>query len=432
MVLSKRRVILMGILAAVIAFSAQQLRAQDSLQVISTEPEDGAILKTGEVVKVKMHYKLTSHDAANVSLWVQHEGADGYRNSTVHPVAIKKGEGEIECLISFPMSAAIDDSVAYMNISFGNDLVEQNHALNFRWVDTRFQDVKPDPVFDTVREISVNKQFPQAQKLYDLVMSNGAVDVAWFWFDISPQKWEMSIGTGVCVDAAQKILAACLKCTPDIYNVRIDAIGFSGEVEIGASTDSRNRPMPTNLLHRLVELSTTGQEFRKLVDEWNNSNTRREEDHENKQALNRDLSSKDMQDMFDAFLIETTVPKGIPTNGLIACYKFDGNALDSTGQGEVTELRNTKFAQHGMYLNGLLTLKGYSVIIPVASLRYEQFTISLNFKPIDFLESTDGPGGHMSYSSIITGGQLTRWFAIRRSHEGNLDITFNNTTGVQT
>ena len=193
--------------------------------------------------------------------------------------------------------------------------------------------------------------------------------------------------------------------------------------------------MPTNALYKLAQPEITDQEFLQLVNAWNSSNILRKEEQMRQQALNRSQSSKGMEGLFDAFLSETnTIPRGIPTNKLIACYTFDGNAIDSTGMGKA-DLNNTKFTQHGLYLNGLysynLTADGYTANIPVASLRYEQFTISLSFKPIDFLELTDRPGGHKKRSNIITGGQSTRWFAIRRSDSGNLEINFNNAVGFK-
>jgi hypothetical protein len=125
--------------------------------------------------------------------------------------------------------------------------------------------------------------------------------------------------------------------------------------------------------------------------------------------------------------VETnSIPAGVPTNGLIAYYKLDGNGIDSAGIGKAAQLNDrTKFEQHGLYLNGRYFTDAYAATIPVVCLRYEQFTISVNFKPIDFLEIDDGTSGRTRRFNIVTGGQ-TRWFALRRSNKGNLELALNN------
>ena len=123
------------------------------------------------------------------------------------------------------------------------------------------------------------------------------------------------------------------------------------------------------------------------------------------------------------------------TNSLIAHYRFDGNEYDSTGYNSPMELKNPLWVDNHLSLNGKYDLDcpttGYRAIGTLPCLNFDAFTLSLDFYPTNWGTLMPGEGGGSSTcgftSNILTGGEFTRWFRLRRDDAtGNLMLTLNN------
>ena len=105
---------------------------------------------------------------------------------------------------------------------------------------------------------------------------------------------------------------------------------------------------------------------------------------------------------------------------------YNGNGKDDTGLNADFELRNTKFVEDALYLNGLYAGlnaagKGYRAIGHASRLDYQVFSINLRFKLATLREGASQP-------NLITGGIFFRWFGLRFSDTkgGKLIVYFNN------
>lgn len=106
---------------------------------------------------------------------------------------------------------------------------------------------------------------------------------------------------------------------------------------------------------------------------------------------------------------------------LIAFYKFNNQADDSSGISNEFSLKNTKFISNTLYLNGKYEHekadeKGYRAVGQLNKFNYSNFTLTLDFFAKDFTPKQD---------TIIVGGTSYRWFSVRWN-KGNLELTLNN------
>ncbi len=137
------------------------------------------------------------------------------------------------------------------------------------------------------------------------------------------------------------------------------------------------------------------------------------------------------------------------TNDLLSVYPLHTNGEDVLGRNPPFVLTNTPFVQGAVYVNGVYEPNGHFVNYlstgPLEGLRYNSFTISLNFCPdpkarkrrqlsvpeewLNWL-TRDSYGSWMGYGNndernIVTGGQLYRWLGFSYEH-GRLNLTLNN------
>ncbi|MFO0878354.1 MAG: sigma-70 family RNA polymerase sigma factor [Gemmataceae bacterium] len=124
----------------------------------------------------------------------------------------------------------------------------------------------------------------------------------------------------------------------------------------------------------------------------------------------------------------TKAPAPVPKNTRkppitpYAHFLFDGTARnEGTGTAEL-RLRNTKFTDNALELNGIYDEPGnrkdaYKAICETPRMNYEKFSIALRFKADEFGEGK---------SHLFSGGAGTgRWFGLSRSARGNLAVMTN-------
>ncbi len=109
----------------------------------------------------------------------------------------------------------------------------------------------------------------------------------------------------------------------------------------------------------------------------------------------------------------------------IAHYRFDENPNDSLGRSAPFAMKNVQYSDNGLYLNGIYLIpiaegEGYEAIATIEDLDYECFSIKLEFCSLEF-DDTDGDRCH-----ILTGGSAYRWFGLRRTPHGNLEVTLDS------
>ena len=99
----------------------------------------------------------------------------------------------------------------------------------------------------------------------------------------------------------------------------------------------------------------------------------------------------------------------------LASFQFNGNADDAAGNSRFT-LNNVSF-----YSNAFLNLEGnymdYTATAAINGLDYHNFTLFLDFRPLDFSGSK---------RTVITGGEGYRWIGFEHNSNGNLLLTLNN------
>ena len=116
---------------------------------------------------------------------------------------------------------------------------------------------------------------------------------------------------------------------------------------------------------------------------------------------------------------------GIPPDGLITHFKFDGNGLDENRDHPAWELTNTMFEAGALYLNGwydgVKDPPGYRAMLDTPALRPKRFSIMLRLKPTE-------PRKGASQSNIISASNWYRWFSLGTddSWGGRLLVKFNN------
>jgi hypothetical protein len=141
------------------------------------------------------------------------------------------------------------------------------------------------------------------------------------------------------------------------------------------------------------------------------------------------------------------------TNGLLGHYQFERSGADSLGRSARFELVNAPLDHGTLFLNGGYEHGGgpggFRAIAAIPGLKYDSFTVSLDFWPVDFKNDRSksrqmesflsrvsfgyfGDGSQSSHDSIIVGGPNYRWFSMRQLNKGNLELTLNNQSFVHT
>jgi hypothetical protein len=396
----------------------------DSLEVISTEPGTGGILATGECVKVSFKYELVSCDAANVGVNVAYGkfGSTYWSKLNVLPCCVTRGEGVTSLYINVAYPAVLDKVNLWIvepgapKASFCVDC-----PMNIRWVDKRFTQSSPNPVYDSAWSIGIPGRFPHASELYDNLASNGALCVS-LYADRSDNRtwWTIKLGGRVKLDAAQSILKACLNCTTNIARIRIGTetgdSNDAGMVLIGGAEGSDFPPMSTNLVAELLSPDISYGQFRQKLVDWNIATARKKDEEMQERLRQRTTESTAVDDVYKAFQMESTVPVS-PTNGLIAYYRFDKDAHDTSGLNGKVEVFKPKYVENSLYFES----PGGGVYVHIPALRYERFTVSLDVKP---LELEQEPGRHKRINVVI-GGWGSKWFALDVADNGDVLLAFN-------
>ena len=112
---------------------------------------------------------------------------------------------------------------------------------------------------------------------------------------------------------------------------------------------------------------------------------------------------------------------------LIAYYKFNGIATENSGINDNFMLKNTKFVNNALFLNGRYEYningsnyeykEGYYAKGEIKTFQYSEFTIALDFYSLGF--------NYSSRNTIIFGGTNERWFGLGWN-DGELMLSFNN------
>jgi hypothetical protein len=120
-----------------------------------------------------------------------------------------------------------------------------------------------------------------------------------------------------------------------------------------------------------------------------------------------------------------------PQSDLLAHFPFNGNAKDDIGLNPDFELKNTRFVDGTIYLNGQYRNlnddahgpvgPGYRAIGRVSKLDYRTFSVILRFK----LETPPEGAGQ---PNLLAGGIYYRWFGLRfsRADGGKIIVYFDN------
>ncbi len=128
----------------------------------------------------------------------------------------------------------------------------------------------------------------------------------------------------------------------------------------------------------------------------------------------------------------------VGTSGLIADYRFDGNAEDMTGNNLPMTLKNTQFVDNTLYLNGRYEYSndGYIATAKINKLSYSHFSVSVDFYSLGQTPENLEKKPEGTQINIITGGTSYRWFGLRYSNvtssNGHLELTLNNGDYVHT
>lgn len=133
-------------------------------------------------------------------------------------------------------------------------------------------------------------------------------------------------------------------------------------------------------------------------------------------------------DVGEAIPAGTEMPSGVETRAdslklknVIAHYSFDNTADELNGTGAAFELKNTKFDNGSLFLNGVYEhggqADGFRAVGRTPALDYNSFTVCMRFKAQEF-----GSGKQ----TLVSGGTSYRWLRLGRSSQGNVIISFNN------
>jgi len=412
-------------IAMLLMSAASLLADQDSIEILSVDAQDGAVLKTGTVVKVTIRYNLSSAEVATLvaDSWAGTSISESWSTRLDTNNTVGRGKGVVTRSFTVPdpwMTDSIDVGMWTNGVS-----IYKKRDMTLRWVDPKFADVQPNPAYKGITVI-VNPLFPNARKLYESLLGDGVSTVHWDEYEVP--RFEMKISEDVNIEAAQSILDMCLECTTNISNVRMTGTGYnSGEsrrIYIGCKDTLDFQPLPLATLKKLADSNTSPSEFRKILQEWNCAQTLAKDKRDRERFLQERKKSSGVYNDF----VSSELPTNVPTNGLVAFYKLAKDRRDSLGVNNAISTQETEFQSDGLYLNGLPRMfppPGYSAYVSLKTLRYEQFAFSLNFKPMDFDKWK--PERKEVRSAIVSFGAVTnRWMALHRSDNGNLELTLND------
>jgi len=116
--------------------------------------------------------------------------------------------------------------------------------------------------------------------------------------------------------------------------------------------------------------------------------------------------------------------QSIPTDGLLAHFKFNGDGKDDTGSNPDFDLKNTEFIDDALFLNGIYEYRdgaAFRANVAVPKISYQTFSVAVRFKLATPREGASQP-------NLMTGGTSYRWFGLRFSDTtgGKLIVYLNN------
>ena len=116
----------------------------------------------------------------------------------------------------------------------------------------------------------------------------------------------------------------------------------------------------------------------------------------------------------------TKTPNPTPQNHLIANYPLISDGIDVTGLNSAMTLQNTPFENGGIYCNGIYVNSSDTNFTtaqspPINSLKYESFSISM-----DFLVSEAGT------QPVWVIGEGCRWLGFYLNSDGTIELLYNN------
>jgi len=395
--------------------------AGDWVELVRIKPEPPAILKVGEYVEVTVRYHLESRERA----WIKTcPFMGGYGVSADNfipkgdPPEVAKGEGEVTRVFTVAMLCGMNQIMLWMYDDKAG-LAESWLTTDVVWEDPKYGHITPNPAFSGVDIVYVNRNLPGWAKLYEYFVTNGVRNVS--WIEHPARRMELTIGPGIGVEAMQGTLAACLRYG-SIDQIMTDPgpKRWNSNIYVGGLDVADCPPVPRERLTALLKPGLTAEEFHAVAGEWMKRHMLAEEKKTKERALQQARESRAMDAIMPDFLEEGDgLLTGIPTNGLIAYYPLEKDARDRCGLSENMLLENTEFAKGALHLNGVYALSGgYSATARIPMLNYEQFTVSLNFRPMDL---------DARHETIVIGGGLgSWWWEMMRADQGaDLQLTFN-------
>ena len=104
---------------------------------------------------------------------------------------------------------------------------------------------------------------------------------------------------------------------------------------------------------------------------------------------------------------------------LLVNYRFDGNALDDTGNSPSMQLYNTSFVSNTLFMP-VDRMNWHQAEARITGFSYNSFTVAVDFNPV---ASGD------SWQTILSGGPAYRWIGFN-TWNGHLQITLNGRNWV--
>jgi hypothetical protein len=137
-----------------------------------------------------------------------------------------------------------------------------------------------------------------------------------------------------------------------------------------------------------------------------------------------------------------------PTNELIAHYRLDADGADCLGLNPPATLKNAPIVEGALFLNGRYehggVANGFRATFPVGALKYDSFTVALDFCPLGFrsnraLNAVERKLNFLTFgyygrwfgsdrgdnATILAGGTSYRWLGFR-CETNTLQLTLNN------
>lgn len=398
--------------------ATSSVRAEDKkdyVTIVGTDPTP-AIVKPGESISLKVHYRLESAEKGEIMIWPDVDGK-GERIVVFGWRGCSKGEGnlDIPLRLDFPQKAS-RFLVRLKKPKVSDFLQNEWQYVNVEWTDP-FPDIAPNPAFDGVR-VSLNKQSPNYQKIHSALVKMGVKTIT--FFDRRMPIWGVEFGEDISVEAAQIVLKACIEGSGKVPDVSIDHLGLEGgkNIRIAPLMASKYLPMPSNLVQRLVRPGLSKAEFHGIIADWASTQGKKRAEKAKADALKR---------------MQTASLPDIPTEGLIAYYPLNGSLEDATRVTGQLKLDGGRLAEDAAFLEQNPEVSrthrppraGASV--RVEHFNYEAFTISLDFCPFTFDLPPGGTRLHPpgDERNILAGGLFPQWFAVGRSPEGDLRVLAN-------